>query len=728
MKFHDTLSEKIFNGEELKPEVKEKLNEIADAFIEFLEVPTDAIKDVVLTGSMMSYNYTKYSDIDLHLLVDFEKVHEDCPIVGPYLISKKSEFNKNHDIFIYGIPVEVYAESIDNDNVHNGLYSLKQDKWIDFPKKIEPTDNDAAVEAKFNEFKDLAEICDDSEVAIEIIDKIKKMRKAGLAEGGEFSTENLTFKKLRDEGIIGKLMKIKKQGIDKQLSLESYNESVTLDIYTKEGDWVDSIPCKNQSNAKKEFKDYKARLNNPNNLIYKIVKNESITEVFKPLSKLQTLADYLKSIRPSLKLDFLMENQLGITFENDAKIVVTLVNNKFRIEGNTIAKTVELPTSETKNTPFLHMVVREIMNQAMEVVAKDVDESIKEELSVSDYLKSLKDNGTLTDMEGAEYLVQSFNDGKLEVIAGYKDIEKAAKRFLDICGKYDKAVFEQLFDNGKDIKILDSDHKELNEMPKYLSYVNESTKDIIKDIFKEHPYWSEETAKQISDELDKLPKGTKFEYRLDNSWHECVEYYVKTDINKTFNDTKANWSYIYTVDGEEIRRKPLTSFEVALKLKENGKDVIDKLVITDDIAEDYASLYDKVDSANNDLKELVNDLPQFFEEDYKDGIYKISTIGKALQMEKEFLDSVETVDGQADSIMSFIIPDGETIEKTILTKRDKIKDYKPQENEYYLDMVRDTGWWTTDYNLAPMQKLVNRWNGITENYELERIIKLALGE
>lgn len=223
MKFHDTLSEKIFNGEELKPEVKEKLNEIADAFIEFLEVPTDAIKDVVLTGSMMSYNYTKYSDIDLHLLVDFEKVHEDCPLVGNYLISKKSEFNKNHDIFIYGIPVEVYAESIDNDNVHNGLYSLKQDKWIDFPKKIEPTDNDAAVEAKFNEFKDLAEICDDSEVAVELINKIKKMRKAGLAEGGEFSTENLTFKKLRDEGIIGKLMEIKKQGIDKQLSLESYN-------------------------------------------------------------------------------------------------------------------------------------------------------------------------------------------------------------------------------------------------------------------------------------------------------------------------------------------------------------------------------------------------------------------------------------------------------------------------------------------------------------------------
>ena len=70
MKFHDELCDKIFNGEDLKPEVSEKLLEIADAFIEFLEVPTDAIKDVVITGSMVSYNYTQYSDIDLHLKVD----------------------------------------------------------------------------------------------------------------------------------------------------------------------------------------------------------------------------------------------------------------------------------------------------------------------------------------------------------------------------------------------------------------------------------------------------------------------------------------------------------------------------------------------------------------------------------------------------------------------------------------------------------------------------------
>lgn len=251
MKFHDELNQKLFNKEELKPEVKEKLKEIAEAFIDYLEVNKDAIKDVVITGSSVSYNYTKYSDIDLHLKVDYDLIHEDCPIVEGYLWACKSTFNKDHDITIYGIPVEVYAESIEEDTVHNGLYSLWQDKWIDKPNKIPPTDNDSAVLSKYNELKEAADRIQDSEVASELIDKIYQMRKAGLQEAGEFSTENLAFKKLRDEGIIERLREMKKQKIDKELSLESYKESVdsiVIDNYLKmlrDGGYLFDVPgCK----------------------------------------------------------------------------------------------------------------------------------------------------------------------------------------------------------------------------------------------------------------------------------------------------------------------------------------------------------------------------------------------------------------------------------------------------------------------------------------------------
>ena len=224
--FHDKLNPVLWDNYKLKSEVAKKLKEIATAFIEFLEVPKEAVKDIVLTGSCASYNYTPQSDIDLHLLVDFDKVHKDCPIVGNYLISKKSEFNNNHDIFIYGIPVEVYAEATDNENVHNGLYSLKNDKWIDEPQKLKPLDNDVAVNAKYKELSSAIKEVADKEEAQQLIDKIKRMRKSGLASEGEFSVENLVFKKLRNEGLIGKLMDIKKEGIDKELSLEEAYESL----------------------------------------------------------------------------------------------------------------------------------------------------------------------------------------------------------------------------------------------------------------------------------------------------------------------------------------------------------------------------------------------------------------------------------------------------------------------------------------------------------------------
>ena len=137
----------------------------------------------------------------------------------------KSTFNKEHDIFIHGVPVELYAEKKDQGTVHNGLYSL-QTGWIDIPNKIEPTDNDAAVEAKYTELKELIDKCETAEVADELLDKIYTMRKAGLADAGEFSTENLAFKKLRNEGVMNKLRQLKKQEVDKQLSLESYNEAL----------------------------------------------------------------------------------------------------------------------------------------------------------------------------------------------------------------------------------------------------------------------------------------------------------------------------------------------------------------------------------------------------------------------------------------------------------------------------------------------------------------------
>ena len=55
----------------LKPEIDERLLEIADNFINFLGVDVD-VEDITMTGSLSNYNWSSFSDIDLHVLIDFE--------------------------------------------------------------------------------------------------------------------------------------------------------------------------------------------------------------------------------------------------------------------------------------------------------------------------------------------------------------------------------------------------------------------------------------------------------------------------------------------------------------------------------------------------------------------------------------------------------------------------------------------------------------------------------
>lgn len=93
-------------------------------------------------------------------------------------------------------------------------------------------------------------------------------------------------------------------------------------------------------------------------------------------------------------------------------------------------------------------------------------------------------------------------------------------------------------------------------------------------------------------------------------------------------------------------------------------------------------------------------------------IYRPTLILSAYNIEQNWYKSLGLNDNeQANRVMLFIIKDGE-IKSTKLLKRALITNYKPCNNEYYLDGVRDTEDIITDYNLAPVQKLVNIYNGL----------------
>ena len=211
----------------LNPVIRKALLRIAKEFYDGIELENKPkVKDIVFTGSLANYNYSDYSDVDLHLLFDFGK---DKDLLSQFFLLAKSKWNDKHDITIKGYDVEVYAEDESSPHVATGLYSVLKDKWIKEPKKEAPAYDEQDVMTKVKYFvgmyNQLVKQFQDGQLdgldkKIEKFrDKLGKFRQSGLQLGGEFSTENLAFKLLRRAGYMDKLAKLQDAVVDKQLSV-----------------------------------------------------------------------------------------------------------------------------------------------------------------------------------------------------------------------------------------------------------------------------------------------------------------------------------------------------------------------------------------------------------------------------------------------------------------------------------------------------------------------------
>lgn len=223
---HETLNKKLFDEDHiLRKDVRNTLMKIADMFVESMQEDQVPLKvyDYWLVGSNAAYNYTPTSDIDIHIIVDMDMG------VNPYILRLlydyiKSSFNDKYDIKVKGHEVELYLEDINTSAVTNGIYSLKQNKWIkvptqEEPKKINIEDSQLYKDAykKYQELKD-----DEIE---KFIDDMYVMRKISLANDGEFGEGNLVFKEFRNKGYLDELKDRKYAYKSKELTLEKLEES-----------------------------------------------------------------------------------------------------------------------------------------------------------------------------------------------------------------------------------------------------------------------------------------------------------------------------------------------------------------------------------------------------------------------------------------------------------------------------------------------------------------------
>ena len=227
--YHDELNPKLWNNNILKPDVKIKLLEIYNQFkqqLEEKEIPIDVV-DVLLLGSNAGYNYMDNSDIDLHIVVDFDDMCLDKTLTQLFYNHEKTEFNDNYDITIKGLPVEVYIEDVNAGNKSDGIYSLLQDKWLQYPKYEPPGDIDYS--DLLNQYKTkISEALNSNspEQIKSLINEIKMLRKLSLNNSGIYSKGNLVFKELRNDGSIDSLYEKYRELISQELTLEKVEESI----------------------------------------------------------------------------------------------------------------------------------------------------------------------------------------------------------------------------------------------------------------------------------------------------------------------------------------------------------------------------------------------------------------------------------------------------------------------------------------------------------------------
>jgi len=229
-KLKDSLNPQIWENMKLHPKVRMQLLKIAKGFLNDIKLPKGSvIKDIIFTGSLANYNWSKFSDIDLHVVLDFQQFEGDPQMIEDYFTAQKTVWNNEHDITMFEYPVELYAQDTHAPLHATAVYSVTRDKWVKKPLREDFKLDKEAIKAKSEKFiKALKDIRDDYKnedmgtvvsKAEKLKAKIKQMRKAGLESGGEYSLENLVFKVLRRTPFMELLNDLKAKAYDTLMSL-----------------------------------------------------------------------------------------------------------------------------------------------------------------------------------------------------------------------------------------------------------------------------------------------------------------------------------------------------------------------------------------------------------------------------------------------------------------------------------------------------------------------------
>jgi hypothetical protein len=233
------LQPEIWYDNKMWPEVQERLLAIVQDFIEGLEIEVP-LEDIRLTGSLANYNWSKYSDADVHIIVDFAEIDEDTQLVKSFFDAARARWNLMHTIDIYGFEVELYVENTSDVHHSSGLYSLLDSEWVTEPNRRDVEIDFATARKKSDDIEtrinligrmiDAGKLKSSLKSIEKVKQKIRRMRQAGLnSPQKEFSPENIAFKILRRNDILAQLSDMKYRAYDTEMSMPEEASGISND-------------------------------------------------------------------------------------------------------------------------------------------------------------------------------------------------------------------------------------------------------------------------------------------------------------------------------------------------------------------------------------------------------------------------------------------------------------------------------------------------------------------
>ena len=221
---HGELNPKLWKDNNLDDKVRRRLINLGMYFVLWCDFDQKYIKDIILTGGNANYNYTDQSDLDVHVIMDKEKMNCEN-FIDEYILDKKNLWSLKHDIKVAGYPVELFVQGEKDPTPDDqGVYSLFDKKWIKKPKLRKVDTNSLYFKKKlFSLIKQIEFFIENDISDLETMElfkqKLRNMRSSGLKKEGEYSIENLLYKELRNQGYLDKFDEHYNKVIDKKFTL-----------------------------------------------------------------------------------------------------------------------------------------------------------------------------------------------------------------------------------------------------------------------------------------------------------------------------------------------------------------------------------------------------------------------------------------------------------------------------------------------------------------------------